>query len=167
MKWITIPEGPSYTITATPSILIFRNISFLSTEEFYIYNQATRAWNKTIQSVLHPSFPPPPPSTNFSLLIKPWVWVLNCPCPPLSSDSYRPVVNLGKHSKQKKNQNFEKVNIPPPTQIGKCLIWFWTHLCISCPPQLKMKNTWNWYFSDMFYLPSSVPSGNFNCNWSL
>ena len=106
--------------------------------------------------MLHPSFPPPPPSTNFSLLIKPWVWVLNCPCPPLSSD--RPVVNLGKHSKQKKSEFWKGQYSPPHShrKMFNLILDSFVHLHISCPPQLKRTNTWNWYFSNMFYLPSSV-----------
>ena len=68
------------------------------------------------------------------------------PLPLPSSDS--PVVNLGKHSKQKKSE-FWKGQYPPHSH-KKCLIWFWTHLDISCPPQLKMTNTWNWYFFNVF-----------------
>ena len=121
MKWITIPEGPLQTNAAAPSIVIFRNISFLSTTKFHIYNQATHAWNKTILSgpatlslltvhVFHPSAPHLlPPSANFSLFLKQCLWVLGLTCPLPSSD--RPVVKLGNHSKQKKIRKWQILEI--------------------------------------------------------
>ena len=115
--------------------------------------------------VLHPSSLPPLPSANFSLLLKPWVWVLNCPCPSPSSD--RPVVNLGNHSKPKKIRILKRSIFPPPHSHRKMfnlILDSFVHLHISCPPQLKRTNTWNWYFSNMFYVPSSV---DFFCNWCL
>ena len=141
MKWITIPEGPLQTNAAAPSIVIFRNISFLSTTKFHIYNQATHAWNKTILSAQGHSFR----SCN---AVTP-----NCSCiSSLCSPSTTPVSQLFPFSQTMFMSTWS--HLPPP------LIW---QTCSQIRKSLqtkknqKMTNTWNWYFFNVFC----------NCNWSL